>query len=75
MAQVCVYVHVHDADGRRHAALKPGDELPEWAVVSNPAVLGEDVEAAAPAPASADDEQAEKPKPRATRRRKPAASE
>jgi hypothetical protein len=70
MAKVRVYVHVHDADGRRHAALKPGDELPAWAVVTNPAVLGEAVEAA-PAAAEAPAE-AEKPKP-ARRTRKAAA--
>lgn len=68
--KVKAYVHVHDADGRRHAFLAPGEELPEWADVTNPAVLGEADEAA-----SAPVEEHEEPKHRAPRRRKPAASE
>lgn len=39
MARVTAHVHVASRDGTRRAWLSPGDTVPDWATVSNPAVL------------------------------------
>lgn len=73
--KVRAYVHVRSSDGGRTALLAPGDEVPDWASVTNPDVLVEEPEPA-PAPAPAPDpEPDEKPKPRRRASTKKAASE
>lgn len=48
--KVRAYVHVRSADGRESAVLKPGDTVPEWAEVTNPAALEDSPAEAVKAP-------------------------
>lgn len=44
MATVCAYVHVQSEDGVKTAVLAPGDTVPEWAEVTNPAALTDEAD-------------------------------
>lgn len=67
--RVSAYVYLLDETGSV-VALRPGDEVPSWASVTNPDVLDEDAPAPAPAEEEKDEAPAEAPAKAATPRRR-----